>query len=278
MEISDFSIETLKAFVTGDDSPAPYLSGSEMVKFFNLFGVRDVYSYGNGGLPNGGSRKDYAVTTLKALNGTAQFKPMIEGLVDSRRSSNYEEIADCINKIIMHDGYQLEKNSSGVYKVSGAEMEDKVDVEAHFQAIHEQIINNIRNAKFSIWVAMAWFTDKDIGNELLQRHKAGLNIQVIVNDDETTAKYGLDFGSRGVEYYKVAPLSQWGKKLMHNKFCVIDIKKVVHGSYNWTNNAKYNNESITITESRELAEDFSQQFIQLKQAHKKVNVSLIVYT
>ena len=50
---------------------------------------------------------------------------------------------------------------------------------------------------------------------------------------------------------------------------MIDIKKVVHGSYNWTNNAKYNNESITITESRELAEDFSQQFIQLKQAHKK---------
>lgn len=268
MEISDFSIEALKAFVTGDDSPAPYMSGNDMVKFFNLFGVRDVYSYSNGGLPNGSSRKDYAVATLQSLNGTPQFKPMVAGLVDSRRVSNHEEIAEKINQIIKHDGYQLEKNSLGVFKVAGADVEDQVDVEAHFQAIHEQIIDSIRSAKFSIWVAMAWFTDKAIANELLQKHWAGLNVQVIVNDDDTTVRYGLDFGSKGVEYYKVAPSSPWGKKIMHNKFCIIDIKKVVHGSYNWTNNAKYNSESITVTESRELAEDFSQQFINLKQAHK----------
>ena len=81
MEVSDFSIEALKAFVTGDDSPAPYLNGNDMVKFFNLFGVRDVYSYGYGGLPNSDSRKDYAVATLKSLNGTSQFKPMVEGLI-----------------------------------------------------------------------------------------------------------------------------------------------------------------------------------------------------
>ena len=53
-------------------------------------------------------------------------------------------------------------------------------------------------------------------------------------------------------------------KLMHNKFCIIDLHKVIHGSYNWTSNAQYNNESITITESRDVAEDFSSQYIQLK--------------
>ncbi|WP_081324548.1 phospholipase D-like domain-containing protein [Vibrio splendidus] len=51
---------------------------------------------------------------------------------------------------------------------------------------------------------------------------------------------------------------------MHNKFCIIDLYKVIHGSYNWTSNAQYNNESITIMESRDLAEEFSRQFIELR--------------
>jgi hypothetical protein len=34
MKLSDFSLEALKPFVTGDDSPAPYMSGPDMIKFF----------------------------------------------------------------------------------------------------------------------------------------------------------------------------------------------------------------------------------------------------
>ena len=67
-----------------------------------------------------------------------------------------------------------------------------------------------------------------------------------------------------MEYKKISPTSPWGKKIMHNKFCIIDLNKVIYGSYNWTGNAKYNNESITITEGREVAEDFANQFIQLR--------------
>jgi len=272
MKLSDFSIEALKGFVTGDDSDAPYMSGPDLVKFFNLFGVRDVYSFQNGGLPESASRKDYALKTVKSLNGTNQMKLMVEGLVDSRRSENYAELAVGINEIIKHDGYSLEQNSLGVFIVSGCNIEDStVDVEAYFQEIRQRILESILQAKFSIWVAMAWFTDKEIGNALLYKHRDGLNIQVIVNDDSTTSKYGLDFSSKGIEYYKIAPSSPWGKKIMHNKFCVIDFKKVVHGSYNWTKNAQYNNESITITDSRELAEDFAEQFIALKQAHKSAH-------
>ena len=65
------------------------------------------------------------------------------------------------------------------------------------------------------------------------------------------------------QYKKIFPSSHWGKKLMHNKFCIIDLYKVIHGSYNWTSNAQHNNESITITDSRTLAEEFSRQFIEL---------------
>ncbi len=50
MKLSDFSIEALNPFITGDESPAPRMSGSELIKFFNMFDVRDVYSFENGGL------------------------------------------------------------------------------------------------------------------------------------------------------------------------------------------------------------------------------------
>jgi len=270
MKLSDFSLEALKAYVTGDGSDAAYMSGPDLVKFFNMFGVRDVYSFKDGGLPNNGSRKDYAFSTIKSLNGTTQMKPMIEGLVDSRHVENYVELAKEISEIIKHDGYALEQNSMGVFVISGANIEeDRVDIDAHFQDIRARILESINCAQFSIWVAMAWFTDKEIGNALLKKHLGGLNVQVVVNDDQTTEKYGLDFTLKGIEYYKVAPSSPWGKKIMHNKFCVIDLKKVVHGSYNWSNNAQYNNESITIADSRELAEDFANQFIALKLSHKK---------
>lgn len=258
------TLNTLKSFVTGDGSPAPRMSGPELIRFFNAFGFNDEYSHQNGGLPNGWSRNEYAFERSKELNGQYEFKSLVEALADGRKVNNPDEIATQINEIIKHDGYNLKKNESEIYKVTGKELDDPIAIEAHFQEIKTQILECIRNARFTIWVAVAWFTDKDLGNELREKHRSGVNIRVIVNDDQTTEQQGLKFDTKGIEYTKVSPDSPWGKKLMHNKFCIIDLCKVVHGSYNWTSNAKYNNESITITESRDIAEEFATQFIELK--------------
>jgi phosphatidylserine/phosphatidylglycerophosphate/cardiolipin synthase-like enzyme len=264
LKLSDLSLNALKPFVTGDDSPSPYMSGQDLIKFFNAFGFDDEYLHQDGGLPNAWSRNQYALERLKELNGKYEFNSLVEALADSRKVSDPNDIAGKINEIIKHDGYNLEKNQSEIYKVSGKELDDPIAIEAHFQEIKSQILECIRNARFTIWVAVAWFTDSEIGNELRKKHRSGVNVRVIVNDDKTTEQHGLKFDNKGIEYLKVSPDSPWGKKLMHNKFCIIDLCKVIHGSYNWTSNAQYNNESITITESRDIAEDFATQFIELK--------------
>jgi len=74
----------------------------------------------------------------------------------------------------------------------------------------------IRNARFTIWVAVAWFTDKDLGNELRKKHRSRMNVRVIVNDDQITEQQGLQFYTKGIEYTIVSPESPWGKKLMQN--------------------------------------------------------------
>jgi phosphatidylserine/phosphatidylglycerophosphate/cardiolipin synthase-like enzyme len=53
------------------------------------------------------------------------------------------------------------------------------------------------------------------------------------------------------------------QNIMHHKFCIIDLKTIVHGSYNWTTKAKWNRETISIENSRELAEKYATEFQQL---------------
>lgn len=55
---------------------------------------------------------------------------------------------------------------------------------------------------------------------------------------------------------------------MHNKFCVIDKNVVITGSYNWTRQARSNDENITvITESPAVVEDFLEVFAKLTSAN-----------
>lgn len=267
MQLSDFSINSIAPFITGDDDvPTPYLNGTKIIKFFNSFGVRDVY---DDGLPYKLSRTKYVIATLKELNGTHNLKPLIESLVDSRRVEDPDKVTALINEIIKYDGYKLEKNLDNIYRVSGQQTEDPIEATVHFNDIKKEIIENLLNARFCIWAAIAWFTDKEIGNILLNKHRSGVNIQVIVNDDQTTEKYGLNFASKGIEYYKINPVSPYGKKIMHNKFCIIDFTKIITGSYNWTNNATYNHENVSTIQSRELAEKYAQNFIELKLESKR---------
>jgi phosphatidylserine/phosphatidylglycerophosphate/cardiolipin synthase-like enzyme len=262
LKVTELTLNAIRPYITGDGAPTPYKSGPELIKFFNAFGLSDEYS--RDGLPNSWSRNEYTYERLKEVNGTPEFQRLIEAIPDSRRVGNPDDVASELSEILKHDGYYFEKNDRGIFKVIFSELDDPVQIAAHFQEIKNQIIESIKSAEFTIWIAVAWFTDRDLGNELRLKHKEGVNVRVIVNDDDTTDQYGLDFYSKGIECKKVSPNSQWGKKLMHNKFCIIDLCKVIHGSYNWTSNAQYNNESITITESRSLAEDFSRQFIELR--------------
>ena len=62
---------------------------------------------------------------------------------------------------------------------------------------------------------------------------------------------------------KIAEPQGYYKNIMHNKYCIIDSKIIINGSYNWTKKANYNNETITINESKELAEKFLKNFMNI---------------
>lgn len=69
-------------------------------------------------------------------------------------------------------------------KPKTVELDNNPNVEHNvvFDDIKEEIIQGIRNAKYTIWIAVAWFTDRDIFEELLLRKSEGVNIRIITSD------------------------------------------------------------------------------------------------
>jgi hypothetical protein len=141
-----------------------------------------------------------------------------------------------------------------------------VETIAYFTNIRSHIQTELKTAKDSIFVAVAWFTDAKLFEILCQKATSGLDIQLIVMDDDITRNCSIDYSKLEVCGGKVFLINnEITGTLMHNKFCVIDKTNTITGSYNWSIRAQSNHENITITkDSEELAEMFLSEFRRIK--------------
>ena len=124
-----------------------------------------------------------------------------------------------------------------------------MEVKAYFSDIHTVIIKQLEGAGSDIHVAVAWFTDRDIFDVLCKKAQSGINISlVLVGDDINCGAGRLNFIRLENLGGKVTflPTGSQDTPLMHHKFCVIDAKTVITGSYNWSKKARSNDENITI--------------------------------
>ena len=161
----------------------------------------------------------------------------------------YEETEDYdIRNVVILNGTKL--------------VEDSGESDVLFEHQQEKIISEIRQAKYIIWVAVAWFTDETLFKELLAKKTQGVNVQIIVDDDDINRKRGFDY-EKYFETYRM-PLKGYFENIVHHKFCIIDFETVMHGSYNWTNKALYNRETLEVSTGREIAHKFADEFIGLK--------------
>lgn len=144
-----------------------------------------------------------------------------------------------------------------------------MQTEALFSNIADRISTELSQAESSIYIAVAWLTNRDLFNILVNKAKSGVTVQLLLSNDEINQNSSLDF-SRLKIGNSVAYLVGDGKSdLMHNKFCVIDRRVVMTGSYNWSYKAEKNNhENIVITtDDFELADQFIAQFKQIRDSY-----------
>lgn len=154
--------------------------------------------------------------------------------------------------------------------------------QAYFQHIRKHIKEELSKATQSIYVAVAWFTDRHLFKILCDKAKDGLDVQLIVMDDDITRNCSINYSE--IETYggKLYQISESFGTLMHNKFCIIDEKTIITGSYNWSMKAASNHENITITyDAESLALTFIAEFKRIKETYhgkdplKKIDYAIL---
>ena len=138
--------------------------------------------------------------------------------------------------------------------------------QAYFEQIEAQILRELDQARESIIVAVAWLTNGPLFNKLCERRAHGVTVELMILDDEINTQSSIDFSrldAVGGKLYRVGDPGDG--TLMHNKFCIIDLRTVINGSYNWSYKARYNHENITVSyDAQSLALQFVNEFQRLK--------------
>ena len=277
MKLSEYTIKELIPYVQGDIITMDYRKGADLVDLFNRVGFRDIYDFNAGGLPSiyqgqtsNTSRKEYTRNRLRLINGKEELRNLISIIISE--SSNISRLSTDIDKIISHDGYKVSIIDGRINILGGIIQKDtSITNNVLFSQYEAKLLQELENAKISIVAAVAWISNEKLVDKLKDKHKQGVDVKIIINQDGINKKHCPDF--EGITVY--AKRGEHGG-IMHNKFCVIDNQVVIHGSYNWSTNAEFkNDETMEIVKGdNELASSFSIQFRSLlKKSHLFKNSS-----
>ncbi len=124
----------------------------------------------------------------------------------------------------------------------------------------EKVIEELENAKESIYFMTFSFTDEDIADELIYQSKR-MDVKGIVEKRRVNMKYNK---YKYIRYYDINVIPDSNPAIMHHKVFIIDEKTVILGSFNPTGAANTkNDENILIIEDERIAKEFVEEFEDL---------------
>jgi phosphatidylserine/phosphatidylglycerophosphate/cardiolipin synthase-like enzyme len=129
--------------------------------------------------------------------------------------------------------------------------------------IKQRIISEINNSVQCIYLAMAYFTDRDIANAIIESKFRGVFVDVILSSNQQNQNIKSLFLDAGIKVHSFDTGDARG--IMHHKFCLIDNKIVMNGSFNYSYNASTNNvENIQVSDNLSTYTQFHDEFERLK--------------
>lgn len=131
--------------------------------------------------------------------------------------------------------------------------------ECYFNNIDWYIKRKLEKAEKNVIIVVAWINTslfEDIFRELIEK---GVSVSILYNDDFINKRI-----IKKQDKINYVPIKMPNKKnKMHDKFCIIDNKLVISGSYNWSKNANDNFENIIITDDRIVVAKFLNEYHEL---------------
>lgn len=98
-----------------------------------------------------------------------------------------------------------------------------------------------------------------------------IHIRIITSDEQSNYHIMKDLE----ENFNVKKVSLKGNYLsnrLHDKFCIIDLEYVMHGSYNWSKNAKENDETLATALDRDFVKKFADEFMRLYNEKNRISI------
>lgn len=144
-------------------------------------------------------------------------------------------------------------------------------------SVQDEITTLIQQSKVSLKIAVTWFTNRDLFNEIIQKlNEPNYQVDLIVlNDRINNKKEGVDFQQL------IRPNSNFyysdTSSMVHHKFCIIDEKIVVTGSYNWTYYAENRNwENVLVLSEPDVVSEYIKEFDRVIEQHKGNRVDNVI--
>lgn len=129
--------------------------------------------------------------------------------------------------------------------------------------IKQRIISEINNSTKSIFLAMAYFTDRDIAMAIVEAKNRNVTVDIILSSNlqNETVKLMLKGANISVHAFETGD----ARGIMHHKFCLIDNRISINGSFNYSLNASNNNvENITVSDDITIYTQMLTEFERLK--------------
>lgn len=128
------------------------------------------------------------------------------------------------------------------------------------QDITAAVVARLAKAKTSVLVQAYGFSSQPIAQALLEAHRRGVLVAIIVDKSQLSARGGQagDLARAGVPVY----VDGIGG-IAHNKVMVIDQRTVLAGSFNWTAAAQARNaENLALINSRKAAQAYAANWLE----------------
>lgn len=122
----------------------------------------------------------------------------------------------------------------------------------------QAIVSALDGATNSILVQAYSFTSAPIARALVNAHRRGVSVRVILDDSQRSEKYSeADF----LEHNGLAPLIDERHGIAHNKIIIVDDYLVITGSFNFTKAAEERNaENLLLIDDPALARRYRQNW------------------
>ena len=131
-------------------------------------------------------------------------------------------------------------------------------------ALQERLAAEVRSAERDVRLAMYHFTSDRLLQALAERRRAGLSVSVLLDAAQADDDWVARLRAAKLEVRRATPRDENAR--FHHKFCVLDGRVVVTGSYNWTVLADAaNHENVVILRHEGAARAYRDEFDRIWQ-------------